>query len=126
MKKLDDQNPEIRQYDALMHVTGFDRNGNQVDPADKGTVNLAYGMSFIGIPVNPVLNFSADNTREEQRITEMLAYARESAEFYLNYLAESGLEIPAPVAHVSVPRDQEVGLVGVFKVPVEIPKAIRK
>ncbi|MEI9952289.1 MAG: hypothetical protein WDO74_25695 [Pseudomonadota bacterium] len=47
----------------------------------------------------------------------MLAYARESAEFYLNYLAESGLEIPAPVAHVSVPRDQEVGLVGVFKSP---------
>ncbi len=36
MKKLDDQNAEIRQYDALMHVTGFDRNGNQVDPATRG------------------------------------------------------------------------------------------
>lgn len=51
MKDSDEKNRLFRQYHELMHVTGIDKDGNHVDPAHDATVNLAYGVSFVDIPI---------------------------------------------------------------------------
>jgi len=114
-----------------MHLGGVDGQGHPVDPSSPLAVIRAYGMSFIDIPVNPVLNVSSDDGRStEQHIADMLAYAQESAEFYLGFLIENGQPIPAPrpAACVAIP-DEDKGeikeeLVGLFEVPVRIPKVL--